>query len=215
MTQESLRYRGFRFFLSLDNHRFRRNLIPVPDVRSGIVGPELLCPLAAFEQSPDGLIQIPNVPFPIFFLGDSDQAHDLECDVLELVAILPLPAEHTQLLVVHLGVLIEVHRRDHRHFLVHVQLGMEVLDAGDVGVAQSLQPGHRSLVELSLPVDDEQIHTFPVRDLYGPPELLIDIQVRADDDQMLPGILRDVGDPGVRLVGIEDEGHACQMVISD
>lgn len=42
---------------------------------------------------------------------------------------------------------------------------MEVLDAGDVGVTQPLQLGHRTLIELPLPIDDEYIHTLPVRDL--------------------------------------------------
>ena len=207
MTKNSLRYRGFRFLLCLDPHRFRGNLFLVLDIRSGIVGPELLRSLAAFEQSSDWFIQVSDLPFPVFLLGDPDQAHDLERDVLELGTVLLPPAQHPELLVVHLRVLVKVHRRDHRELLIHVQLGVEILDAGDVGVAQSLQPGHRPLVEFPLPVDDEYIHAFPVRDLDGPPELLVDLQIRADDDQMLPCILRDVGDPGVRLKGVEDEGH--------
>lgn len=64
VTQDGLRCRRFRFLLCIDLHRFRRGLARVPDLQSRILGLELR-PLATFEESPDGLVQVPDVPSPV------------------------------------------------------------------------------------------------------------------------------------------------------
>ena len=128
--------------------------------------------------------------------------------VLVFDAVVPNVSQNAELLVVDLRVLVEVHRGHHRRLLVEHELGVKVLQEPDVAVGKALQPFVGVPVHARLPVYHGQPDSPPDGRADGVAQLVVELEERAYDDEVLPRVLADVSYAHVNGVGVQDRDHA-------
>ncbi len=121
----------------------------------------------------EGFVYVLDVPFPALLDGEIDQTDSFVQKVLELSPAVLHPGDHPQLLVVHLGELVEVHGGHDRRLFVEYEFRVEVLDVSDVAVGEGLQPVHGVPVQLGFAVDYGELHVAFEGDLDGCAHLLV------------------------------------------
>lgn len=122
--------------------------------------------------------------------------------VAEQFAVVAAANEDAHFVVVDLAELVEVEAGDNGQLFVEIALGVQVLAEAGAHVGQLAQPADFLRLKLALAVDDAHVDLQPV--LVGQQLLdaVVELEVGADEDQPVLGVLDQLFEEVIRRTGV-------------